>query len=1318
MYFKSDFTVILASEAQWGGCPFRIKLWTASPAEGRSITACFDGTVWHNCQLLSDGRLQICVNQGDLGKNQYIGIGTLKMDIEFYLSNADFNDHICNEHIRTFEPVFVDEDGEEYRLYLGADGASTITTIGTLPAFYQRGEKGDKGDKGDTGEQGPVGPIGPQGIQGIQGEKGDKGDKGDQGIQGEVGPRGEKGDKGDAFKYSDFTPEQLEGLRGPRGFQGEKGDKGDQGIQGIQGEVGPVGPRGATGPQGPQGIQGIQGEKGDKGDKGDPGDSVTFFPAVTIFGQPHIEGPQISGFSANDYLQFPFVVNFAGRPWELHFDIATGAEVNQQHNIFDSNFGLAFAFANGHFVMAMSSNGTSWDLGANEGTHAILPNQTYHIRMSWDGSIYKLEFSTDEVTWTTDITVASTASLYPRQIVIGKDIFTGTHFYNGSINFAHAQLKIAGLVVWEGMEEIGVATRMAIDMSNIDEEGKQKLNEVAMEGEVGKKLGDLSAEADKLEANVEGIIDVDILTDYISAQGSGFKVFELNLAKGKEYAIKVETKESPATPVFVGIRDNDGNIVLKDKSINNLFSFVPEYDYINAYIYTSSTEAIEVRVSVKKSGDAKKVKDDIERKNVSVLYFQDGKQPSFQMSATQLTVSFPDAFFRIYSISNGIVSNENYNYKNSTFTLNGLERLIYNLKTKSISVVNRADTMDDDLIELLSRSGDSIDGVMSPMYYTWLNNQNTNRIDSLEKDVKMFISENFISGNGDTAASKDISLKKGKYLLVFYNNNWSHTSKTSPTSLLFAVQYNWKDVAGTAFYADSLPSELVFDANVEGIYQFRCRADSGENVKFSLYYISGMYAKKEIDDLLSLVKIELTKNIQLLAYDKLIGNHFISVEGFVQGGLYNGNLDPAQNNIVTTELYYPVCNNNKVWICDKSHSSFKHRVTWYGEDKKYIGNSGSYSTGDTFDLPAGAKYYRLSFQTTTGSTLAPDDIKDETIYVAIEQDRIYDTIRPVSHDIVTNDTEIARVRQVIEKMSRTPNSRLVTFLHMSDIHRNVLNLNRIDNFRKKFDYFDDILSSGDQVEEQFAEDYSWWNTLGDAIVCLGNHEVWKSDHTGQQEADPVDAQSCYNKYFSPYISSWGVEYNEGKCYFYKDYNDAKVRLIVLDQIHYDSVQNSWFVSTLNDAKDNDLTVIVMGHYASGDYANFSNNTDCAFSTLIRSNTGWAPPAIANGRMLQEQVVLEFMQNGGSFALWIAGHTHADMFGKSEHGVPTLILESASEDRSVDYRALGSNTQDSFNIMTIDTTNKKIYVYRVGDNIDNMLRRKEVMCYDYENQKIM
>lgn len=280
-------------------------------------------------------------------------------------------------------------------------------------------------------------------------------------------------DKADTWHTKHTIVYDLDGRMASYYTQENDSEWGEFVVESSEGQVGP------QGPAGPQGEPGPQGPQGEKGEKGEPGQSVTMFPAVTVFGHPHIEGTQVNGFSANDYLQFPFVVNFAGRPWTLHFDIATGADVSQQHNIFDSQFGLAFAFINGHFVMAMSSNGTSWDLGANEGTYAILPNQTYHIRMSWDSQTYKLEWSIDEVEWLTDIQVASTASLYPRQIVIGKDIFTGTHYYNGSINFAHAQLTIAGLVVWEGMTEVGAVTRMALDMSNIDEEGINRLRHLS-----------------------------------------------------------------------------------------------------------------------------------------------------------------------------------------------------------------------------------------------------------------------------------------------------------------------------------------------------------------------------------------------------------------------------------------------------------------------------------------------------------------------------------------------------------------------------------------------------------------------------------------------------------------------------------------------------------------------------------------------------------------------------------------------------------------------------------------------------------------------
>lgn len=458
----------------------------------------------------------------------------------------------------------VREVGDECNIYLGLEGERTLTTAGTLPAYYQKGDPGLTPEEHDAlvsetqaahnaaetamisakaasegaehanesakqtlsaiekaaeaahyaNEAGQLAidssyeaKDAAKDAKGIyetvkgayesgefKGDKGDKGDTGQQGMQGDTGPQGERGlqgEKGEPFRYSDFTPEQLEGLRGPRGYQGE------------------TGPAGPVGPQGP---------------KGDKGDSITMFPNVTIFGQPTIQKSQISNFSANNYLQFPFVVDFAGRPWQIDCAITTGSNVSQQHNVLDSAFGLAFAFSGGKFVLALSSDGTSWNLGATSGTHTILANTTYYIRISWDGSVYKLAYSTDKETWVDDITVTSSASLASKQIIIGKSL-DNRYIFNGSINMSEAHLTISGKIVWEGMDDAGLATRMAIDLSNIDEEGKQRVNQIVNDGEVGQKLSELDTKKqDKLVSgtNIKTVNGKNLLgSGNIEIQGGG-----------------------------------------------------------------------------------------------------------------------------------------------------------------------------------------------------------------------------------------------------------------------------------------------------------------------------------------------------------------------------------------------------------------------------------------------------------------------------------------------------------------------------------------------------------------------------------------------------------------------------------------------------------------------------------------------------------------------------------------------------------------------------------------------------------------------------
>lgn len=206
------------------------------------------------------------------------------------------------------------------------------------------------------------------------------------------------------------------------------------------------------------------------------------FPNVTIIGEPTINNGQMRGFSANDYARFPFVVDLTNKAFEINFDILTGSNVATQQNIFDSDFGFAFAIRNSRFIFAISSNGQGWDIGESTGTNVVFPNTQYKIKLSWDRTNYKLQLSTNGGTsYVTDITKASILSPYPTQIYIGvgEDHAQVLNSFSGMIDFTNANLIIDNIIRWVGLDVVGIETRLAKDVSNIDEAGKEKIKEIA-----------------------------------------------------------------------------------------------------------------------------------------------------------------------------------------------------------------------------------------------------------------------------------------------------------------------------------------------------------------------------------------------------------------------------------------------------------------------------------------------------------------------------------------------------------------------------------------------------------------------------------------------------------------------------------------------------------------------------------------------------------------------------------------------------------------------------------------------------------------------
>lgn len=206
------------------------------------------------------------------------------------------------------------------------------------------------------------------------------------------------------------------------------------------------------------------------------------FPNAVIIGEPTIQNGQVSDFSTVSYLQFPFELDLRDQPFQIDFSFTTAQNVQTQQNILDSNFGIALAVRDGKGLMAISSNGTSWDIGQSIGTMTLQPNTTYYARLTWDRLQYKTYLSTDGVTYTQDMVLVGAVRPYPRTIFIGgcNEVETGhtPHPFLGTINLNKAFLSVRGNVIWQGMDDAGLSTRADISLSNLDPAGIKVINDI------------------------------------------------------------------------------------------------------------------------------------------------------------------------------------------------------------------------------------------------------------------------------------------------------------------------------------------------------------------------------------------------------------------------------------------------------------------------------------------------------------------------------------------------------------------------------------------------------------------------------------------------------------------------------------------------------------------------------------------------------------------------------------------------------------------------------------------------------------------------
>lgn len=250
-------------------------------------------------------------------------------------------------------------------------------------------------------------------------------------------------------------------------------------------------------------------------------------------------------------------------------------------------------------------------------------------------------------------------------------------------------------------------------------------------------------------------------------------------------------------------------------------------------------------------------------------------------------------------------------------------------------------------------------------------------------------------------------------------------------------------------------------------------------------------------------------------------------------------------------------------------------------------------------------------------------------------------------------------------------------------------------------------------------------------LCRGNHDIgtWKID---SQEDKKYDNNIITHRQWRNFISSKyenkygfvGDDNNTENAYAYYDFNDIKLRVIMLDVEDHRK-------EDITDAEGN-VTIETMQHCIHQKQMDWIINKALQFdsegwSVLFISHVSLYSPAndfdssgVRNGFILHNvikafnehtsysgsntsgthgvTVSCDFSGTDHRVVGMLSGHYHIDRYTKKDN--INYIIQSLSaprDDQNQENRAFGSVNEDCWSVYTIDTSLRKMYISRFGYN---------------------
>jgi hypothetical protein len=214
------------------------------------------------------------------------------------------------------------------------------------------------------------------------------------------------------------------------------------------------------------------------------------------------------------------------------------------------------------------------------------------------------------------------------------------------------------------------------------------------------------------------------------------------------------------------------------------------------------------------------------------------------------------------------------------------------------------------------------------------------------------------------------------------------------------------------------------------------------------------------------------------------------------------------------------------------------------------------------------------------------------------------------------------------------------------------------------------------------------------------------------------------RYFKPYTKYSDRKFSKNGSYFYADDENNKIRYIALNSQDvpnddeteegfavYNTLRNYGFLQEQIDWLAHEAlsvpyaswSVVLCSHAAtpSSGGEDFNYNYDIVLGLLdaFKNKRAYAGEEKHDNSIYDVSVSADFSGKGGDVIAWVGGHRHEDLI-KCESGITIVVTTTdASYENYKKLGLRGSVGEHAFDIFTVDKSNRRVSVTRIGRGED-------------------